>query len=152
MSESWLETRDPELDGPEIERRIEARMARRGATDADAVCEELQDLQIRPGADTSAAGVSTQETPEERVSRWLHECDIVPENYVIDWRVPMIGPIHAAIRRVIYAEIRRSVLPALTKQSHLNRAVLQTLSELCQENARLRQELEALRQNQEPER
>ena len=89
---------------------------------------------------------------EERVSRWLHECDIVPENYVIDWRVPMIGPIHAAIRRVIYAEIRRSVLPALTKQSHLNRAVLQTLSELCQENARLRQELEALRQNQEPER
>lgn len=151
MSESWLETRDPELDGSEIERRIEERMAQRVGTNVDAACEDVPDLQIRARVDTSATNLPSLEAPEDRVSRWLQECDIVPENYVIDWRVPIIGPIHAAIRRVIHAEIRRFVLPALVKQSHLNRAVLQTLSELCQENARLREELAELRQNQEPE-
>jgi hypothetical protein len=100
----------------------------------------------------SAGGTSSQETPEERVTRWLQEGDIVPENYVIDWRVPVIGPLHAAVRRVIHAEICRFLLPSLVKQSHLNRAVLQTLSDLCRENARLREELERLRQNQERER
>ena len=92
------------------------------------------------------------------VSRWLQDCDIVPANYVIDWRVPILGPIHAAVRRVIHAELRRFLLPALEKQSHLNRAVLLALAELCQENARLssdleqvRQELAQLRQDSEPD-
>jgi hypothetical protein len=83
---------------------------------------------------------------------WQDDCDLVPRNYTIDWRTPIMGPIHAAIRRIVNAEIRRYLLPALEKQSFLNRKVLQTLDELARENqalarenACLREEIERLR-------
>jgi hypothetical protein len=152
MSESWLEIKDPDLDAQEIERRIEARLARRGHDNSSTACD---DTDLEPGgrvAQQPDRAQAAQAPACEAVARWLHEYDIVPSNYVIDWRVPMIGRIHAAVRRVIHAEMRRSVLPALVKQSHLNRAVLQALSVLCEENARLRQELAELRQDREQER
>lgn len=152
MSESWLEGRDPDLDAHEIERRIEARIARRAPFGSSKACEDAALESGGQAAESPDAASPAQEAACDAVARWLQECDIVPTHYVIDWRVPIIGPIHAAIRRVIHAEMRRFVLPALIKQSHMNRAVLQALSELCQENARLRQELAEMRQNQEQDR
>jgi hypothetical protein len=149
MSESWLEVRDPDLDAHEIERRIEARRARRAPFDSSAACEDADQEPGGQAAESADAASPAQEAACDAIARWLQECDIVPAHYVIDWRVPILGPIHAAVRRVIHAEMRRFVLPALIKQSHLNRVVLQALSELCQENARLRQELAELRQSQE---
>jgi hypothetical protein len=149
MSESWLESEDPDLNAREIERRIEERMARRAGSGSSETCEEVVlDLDGQAVRSPDVA-LPAREAACEAVARWLQDCDIVPDSYVIDWRVPIIGPIHAAIRRVIHAEVRRYVHPALVKQSHLNRAVLQALDELCQENARLRQELSGLRQGRE---
>ena len=153
MGESWLEIPDEQLDAQEIERRIQERMAQRTGGEAGERALDRDQDGVLPGS-TPPVG----ESARNMVSRWLRDCDIVPANYVIDWRVPILGPIHTAIRRVIHAEMRRFLLPALEKQSHLNRAVLQALAELLQENARLssdleqvRQELAQLRQGQEPD-
>jgi len=143
MSESWLEIEDKELDAGEIQRRIEARLARRGAEDLRA-CPGLREAL---GQADSAAPAEVD--PADTVSRWLRDCDLLPARYEIDWRVPIVGPIHAAVRRLINAEIRRFLLPSLVKQSHLNRAVLRLLRALEQENARLRQEVARLRCRQE---
>jgi hypothetical protein len=133
MSESWLEVGDTELDAGEIRRRVEERMASRPPGDESAGCEDL------------ALDFDAPDATRDTVSCWLQDCDIVPAHYEIDWRVPVVGRIHAAIRRVIHAEVRRFVLPALEKQGHLNRAMLQALEELEEENARLRRELEQMR-------
>jgi hypothetical protein len=135
MTESWLEVGDEALDADEIRRRVEERMAARPPDKESVGCEDLEPV---PDAPDSAG---------DAISRWLQDCDIVPAHYEIDWRVPVVGRIHAAIRRLIHAEVRRFVLPALQKQSHLNRAMLQALGELGKENARLRREVEALRQS-----
>jgi hypothetical protein len=74
------------------------------------------------------------------------DCDIVPRNYLIDWGVPILGPIHAVVRRLINAEIRRYVLSSLEKQSYLNRQMLRVLNALVEENKRLRREIEELRE------
>jgi hypothetical protein len=152
MNESWLEIRDPDLDAQEIERRIGERMARRGTVASVAACEDVEQYPGGQVAESPEAVLPTQEAACDAVARWLQECDIVPDNYVVDWRVPIIGPIHAAIRRVIHAEVRRFLLSALIKQSHLNRALLQAVSQLCEENARLRKELTELRQDRERDR
>ena len=133
MNESWLEVGDRELDADEIRRRVEERMAGRPPGNEGPGCED-------PALDPDAPD-ATRDT----VSRWLQDCDVVPAHYEIDWRVPVVGRIHAAIRRVIHAEVRRFVLPALEKQGHLNRAMLQALDELGEENARLRCELAQMR-------
>jgi hypothetical protein len=71
--------------------------------------------------------------------------DIVPRYYAIEWRIPILGPIHAKVRRIINDEIRRYLMPSLRKQSTLNRQMLRALNDLGQENARLRQEIKGLR-------
>ena len=75
------------------------------------------------------------------------DCDIVPRRYVINWRMPILGPIHALVRRLINAEIRRYLLHALEKQSYFNRQILRIVTDLTKENERLRQEIEELRQS-----
>lgn len=85
----------------------------------------------------------------ETVSIRRRDCDIVPRNYVIDWRIPILGPAHALVRRIINDEIRRYLMPSLRKQSNLNRRLLRALRELSRENAELRQEIEKLRDEQQ---
>jgi hypothetical protein len=153
MSESWLEIGDEKLDAREVERRVEERLARREAGTVHAR-PEFDVGQGRPRADLQASDARS-----EILARWEQDCDLVPAHYEIDWRVPVIGRIHAAVRRVINAEIRRFLFPSLVKQSHLNRAVLRLLRDLEDENAQLRQELaqlyravEDLRRDREPDR
>jgi hypothetical protein len=89
----------------------------------------------------------------EWIAVWLRDCDVVPRNYRIDWRLPILGPIHAWIRRIINSEVRRYLVPALEKQSFLNRKTLEMLDTLLKRqkalsrtNEHLRQEIERLRE------
>ena len=146
MSDDWLELPDGEIDVAEIMQKIRMRVAERegavasDASDAAALAEALRAEMIGEPVDSSALG--------RRVSIRQNECDIVPRHYVIDWRIPILGPIHAVVRRVINAEIRRYLSPSLKKQSHFNRKVLRALKALAEENARLHQQIEDL-QNEE---
>jgi uncharacterized protein YaaN involved in tellurite resistance len=58
--------------------------------------------------------------------------------------MPILGPLHAVVRRLINAEIRRYLMPALEKQSSLNRQLLRLVAELVQENDRLRRRVDEL--------
>jgi len=148
MNKDWLEISDEGVNVQEIMRRIRERIARRdgmvfsGDTEnpisvADALWQEMiEDLSGEQGA-----------SPTLSIRR--RDCDIVPRHYVIDWRIPILGPIHAVVRRIINDEIRRYLMSSLRKQSSLNRRVVQLLRDLEQENARLRQEIEDLRRTQE---
>jgi len=146
MSDDWLELPDGEIDVAEIMQKIRMRVAERegavasDASDAAALAEALRAEMIGEPVDSSALG--------RHVSIRQNECDIVPRHYVIDWRIPILGPIHAVVRRVINAEIRRYLSPSLKKQSHFNRKVLRALKALAEENARLHQQIEDL-QNEE---
>ena len=142
MSDDWLELPDEEIDVAEIMQKIRMRVAERegnvgsDASDAAALAEALRAEMIGDPVDSSALG--------KHVSIRQNECDIVPRHYVIDWRIPILGPIHAVVRRVINAEIRRYLSPSLKKQSHFNRKVLRALKALAEENARLRQKIDEL--------
>lgn len=150
MTEEWLEVGDERIDAGEMMRRVRERMESRepggpgkGGQDPLAVAEAVRREVIgEPLFDTSLYGGT---------SIWDHDCDLVPHDYVIDWRMPLIGPAHALIRRVINDELRRYLDRSLDKQSHLNRQVLHVLQALVDENARLRREIEALRAAREDE-
>lgn len=142
MSEDWLEIPDEEIDVAEIMQKIRTRVAQRGDTvttdtpDPVAVAEALRAEMIGEPTDSSALG--------RHVSIRQNDGDIVPRHYVIDWRIPILGPIHAVVRRVINAEIRRYLSPSLKKQSHFNRKVLRALRALAEENVHLRRQIEEL--------
>lgn len=146
FSDDLIEIRDPEIEVAEIMRKIRRRVAQReGVASSEemepaAVAESLRAEMIGEPMDRSALG--------KHVSIRQSDCDIVPRHYVIDWRIPILGPIHAVVRRVINAEIRRYLMRSLKKQSHFNRKVLRALRSLAKENAQLRQQVEEL-QNQE---
>ena len=143
MSDDWLEIPDDAIDGGEIMQRIHERIARRTSTSPSekaespaAVAEALWKEMIGEPIGESASG--------SRILIRQRDCDVVPRGYVIDWRTPILGPIHALVRRIINAEIRRYLLPSLEKQSHVNRQMLRVLEGLVEENGRLRQQIEAL--------
>lgn len=143
MSDDWLEIPDGEIDVAEIMQKIRRRVARREdakaseSEDPTALAEQLWAEMIGEPVDNSALG--------KQVAIHQNDCDIVPRNYAIDWRIPILGPIHALVRRVINAEISRYLSRSLQKQSHYNRRVLRALRALAEENARLSREIEELR-------
>ena len=148
MGDDWLDIPDENIDAEEIMGRVRARIAHcSGASLSEeaespvAVAEALWQEMIGDTAGGSASG--------NHISIRQRDCDIVPRYYVIDWRVPILGPIHALVRRIINAEIRRYLLPALEKQSQLNRQMLRILEDLVKENGCLRREIEELRGTQE---
>jgi hypothetical protein len=149
MSDEWLEIADDVTDVEEIMRRIRERIATRGdapsvaaAQSPEAVADSLWSEMIADPSDEFALGDGKRGEP---VAIRQRDCDIVPRYYVIDWRVPILGPINAIVRRLINTEIRRYLLPSLEKQSRFNRKVRRVLKDLVRENARLRQELDELR-------
>lgn len=145
MADNWLEIPDEEVNVQEIMRQIRERIAARDSR-------EIGDL---PDEDPKALVTSLWEEIVGDASYLdgfplsLRECDIVPRGYIIQWRVPILGPIHAIVRRLINAEIRRYLLPALEKQSAVNRKIRSLLKDLVRENARLRRELNELRERME---
>jgi hypothetical protein len=142
VTDDWLEIPDEDVDAGQIMEQIRARVAGRvgpSSYEKDenpvAIADALRQDMIENATD--------REIPIQR-----RDCDIVPRNYVIDWRVPILGPIHALIRRIINAEIRRYLSSSLERQSHLNRQMLRVLDDLVEENERLRREIEELRESQ----
>jgi hypothetical protein len=132
---------DPSIDGTEVMERIRERMADRGddpflwetEETPEAVARRLRRQMIDVDVEN---GVVIGE----------RDCDIVPRDYVIDWRVPIVGRIHAVVRRIINAEIRRYLSSSLEKQSYVNRQMVRLLGDLAAENKRLRREVEELRE------
>lgn len=142
MTEKWLEIPDEDIDVEEIMQQIRDRVSRHG----DASSLEKEPAAVAEGLWQEMVGEPVDMPASLRhISIRQRDCDIVPRHYVIDWRIPVLGPIHAVIRRIINAEIRRFLLPSLKKQSQFNRKVRQALRHLAEDNARLRQELEELR-------
>ncbi len=146
MTDELIIIHDDQIDVQDIMRQIRANIARRTGTvpevDPVAVSDELWG-NIIGEADTRSA--------LEQIPLTRHDCEIVPQNYVIDWRNPVLGPPHAMVRRVINAEIRRYLDASLAKQTRFNETVLRTLRQLVQENATLRREIDQLRGQQSGE-
>ncbi|MGD2148201.1 MAG: hypothetical protein PVH41_16035 [Anaerolineae bacterium] len=144
MSGEWLEIPDPSIDASEVRDRVRDRMGVRSAKspslrldeDPEALVERLREQMI-------------DSDPEDALPVSEQDCDIVPRNYVIDWRIPILGPVHAWVRRIINAEVRRYLALSLERQSYLNRQFLRVLDDLVVENERLRQRIEELRDAQE---
>jgi hypothetical protein len=174
MSADWLEIDQCDIDACEVDHRVRERLSQRELpaqqeADSIAVARRLWRERIGPlveGAqvDRSPGDNIPEGVPESGwISTWQDDCGLVPQNYRIDWRIPILGPIHALVRRVINGEIRRYLKPSLEKQSFLNRRVLRMLDQLARqsqslarqnealarENARLREEVERLRRGKE---
>lgn len=131
---------DDQIDVEGIMQQIRANIARRkgqSKVDPVAISQELWESTIGDTArfQQQIGGISLSH----------YDCDIVPRNYVIDWRVPILGPINSIVRRVINTEIRRYLDVSLSKQTRFNQNVLRALRYLAQENQRLRQEIEEIR-------
>jgi len=143
VKENWIEVADEGIDAREIVERIRERMARRRkdlaleAKDLVSIAKSLWEEKIGASDGDLVLG--------GRVPFWQKDCDIMPRDYAIKWRVPILGPIHALVRRIIDNEIRCYLMPSLEKQSYFNRQVLRALEELDRENARLRQEIQELK-------
>lgn len=142
MADYWLEIPgENNVNVQEIMRHIRQRIAAREGEEAGEFAEEP----------ASVAASLWEEIIGEQSGIGIfplgpRECDIVPRGYTIEWRVPILGPLHAIVRRIINAEIRRYLLPSLEKQSAFNRKVRRILRDLIQENARLRQEIKELQE------
>jgi hypothetical protein len=143
VSDSWLEILDDSIDAADVRHRIRERIAARG--DLPPSWDIDEDPIIL--ADRLRKQMIDPDTEDDLPIR-EGDCDIVPRNYVIDWRVPIIGPIHAVVRRIINAEIRRYLSSSLEKQSYFNRQMLRVLKGLVEENKRLRHKVEELREDQ----
>ena len=143
MTDDLIIIHDDQIDVQDIMRQIRANIARRTGAAAEvdpvAVSDELWSNTIG-GAETRSA--------LEQIPLTRHDCDIVPQNYEIDWRNPVLGPPHAVVRRVINAEVRRYLDASLAKQTRFNETVLRTLRQLAQENAAMRREIDLLRAQQ----
>jgi hypothetical protein len=147
MSDDWLEIPDGEIDVAEVMQKIRIRVAQREdpaiseVADPESMAKALRAEMIGEPVDNSALG--------KHVSIRQNDCDIVPRRYIIDWRIPILGPIHAVVRRIINAEIRRYLSASLKKQSNFNRKILRALKSLAEENVQLREELSQFRDKKE---
>jgi SAM-dependent methyltransferase len=75
----------------------------------------------------------------------VEECEILPADYRIDWRHPIVGQAHATLRRQINAEVRRYVDAPLARQTRLNYRLTELLQTIVRDHSaaldRLQQQL-----------
>ena len=141
---SWLKIGDGTIDVANIIAQIQHKAAQQGEQNErpellgrtpEQIAQELHHTMLG-SPDSDQDGVLTIRQSD---------CDIIPNNYVIDWRIPILGPIHAVVRRLINDEIRRFLFPPLQKQSRINHQLLQAVNALIEENQHLRDEVNALK-------
>jgi hypothetical protein len=134
---------DDQIDVEEIMQQIRANIARRKGQPEQP---EIDPVAVSQEAWESTIGDITRFQQQLGGGPLTHhDCDIVPRDYVIDWRIPILGPIHSIVRRVINTEVRRYLDVSLSKQTRFNENVLRALRYLAQENRRLGQEIEEIR-------
>ena len=151
MSESWLEIPDPEVDEDAVAAEVQHRREERGQAGVGSrsglggADEEVPDpVEVAESLYRERFGRSREDPVVDDLAALMQDCGVVPENYAIDWRGPVVGRVHALVRQVINAEIRRYLLPMLEKQGYLNRRMLEALARLEEENAELRRALRRL--------
>ena len=83
MSEQWLEILDDNIDTDEIDRQVQQRLAQRKSA-----------ANVNPKAVSAAVWQDVIGNIDAEEKPWLRtqDCDVVPRNYVIDWRIPILGP------------------------------------------------------------
>ena len=145
MTDDLIVISEDQIDVQDIMRQIRANIARRkGESVSEAepdpldVSRELWDTMIGESVNAPQAF--------DRIPISRYDADIFPHQYAIDWHIPILGPIHAVVRRLINAEVRRYLDVSLRKQTRFNESLLCALRHLVQENHVLRQELDSLRQ------
>ena len=143
MKDDWLDIPDPGIDASEVREAVRERMAARTTPSASSGTEE----EPEPIVDRLRKRM-IESNPDDALPITEQDCGIVPRNYVIDWRIPILGPVHAWVRRVINTELRRYLALSLERQSYLNRQMLRVLHDLVLENRRLRERLEELEERQ----
>jgi hypothetical protein len=144
MADDLIEIHDDEIDVQDIMRQIRANIARRKGEPVEET--ELDPVALSRELWESAIGETARFQQQiDNIPLTHHDCDIVPRNYVIDWYIPILGPIHSLVRRVINAEVRRYLDASLNKQTRFNENVFRALRYLAQENYNLKRELEELR-------
>lgn len=137
--DEWLRFVDDQVSVQEIMLKIRERLAQRNHEELKDNPETLSEMLWH-----EMLGPVEEEATQKRIPLRQDECDIVPRHYVIEWRIPILGPLHALVRRIINDEIRRYLMPSLQRQSNFNLKVLRSLRGLAQENAQLRQQLAEL--------
>lgn len=140
MTDDLIIIHDDQIDVQDIMRQIRANIARRTT-----MVQELDPVAVSDELWSNTIGEAETRSLLEQIPLTRHDCDIVPQNYVIDWRNPVLGPPHAVVRRVINDEVRRYLDASLAKQTRFNETVLRTLRRLAKENAALRREIDQLR-------
>jgi len=143
MKDDWLDIPDPGIDASEVSEAVRERMAARTTPSASSGTEEEPEAIV-----DRLRKRMIESNPDDALPITEQDCDIVPRNYVIDWRIPILGPVHAWVRRVINTELRRYLALSLERQSYLNRQMLRVLHDLVLENRRLRERLEELEERQ----
>lgn len=131
MPDSWLKSPDPAINAAALSNLVDQRLAQQSPPplDGPSLAQEMWQAQFGQAVETGLPSVK--------------DCDIVPRDYQIKWQNPLLGPLNAFLRRLINAEIRRYLLPALEQQSVLNRQFAETLATLQAENQTLRAHLAA---------
>jgi hypothetical protein len=145
MSGDWLEIMDETIDTQAVARRVRERTAEHSHGELDGAATGIVALVD----DTWVEMIGAQNIRGQESDGLLigpDDCDVVPRDYAIGWRTPIIGPIHALVRRIIHAEVRRFVGPALERQSAINRQLLDAVENLVHQNACLREEIQRLRE------
>jgi hypothetical protein len=143
VSDDWLEIPDEDINVAEIMRNVRERIERRSG--------EVGPAQLEPSSVADALWKEMVDdgdgVPGEEGAAAIRQldCDVVPRHYRIEWRLPIVGPVHAVVRKLINAEIRRYLMPSLERQSTLNRKVRRKLRQVEKENADLRRQIDELR-------
>ena len=136
-SQPWFSVADEQVDVEavmdEIRRRVAVQQAREQATPGEDPEQLARQLFRQMIADRDSAGQLTYQ-----------DCEVLPQDYVIDWHIPVLGPLHGIVRRIINAEIRRYLEAGLTRQARFNRQMLLELQQLKQENRALRERIDVL--------
>ena len=140
MNDAWLEIADENINVEEIMEQIRQRLAQQGKAPT-----ATNPVEIADALRQEIIGDMDNPLIANRIPIRPKDCDIAPRNYKIEWRIPIIGHIHAFVRRIIDNEIRMFLFPSLDKQIRYNRRALWVMRSLAEENIRLQEEIDALR-------
>ena len=141
MSDAWLEIADENINVEEIMEKIRQRLAQQGKGSTT-----INPVEVADALRQEIIGDPENPLIANRIPIRPQDCDIAPRNYKIEWRIPVIGHVHAFVRRIIDNEIRMFLFPSLDKQMRYNRRALWVMRSLAEENIRLRNDLETLQE------
>lgn len=140
MNDTWLEIADENINIEEIMEQIHQRLEKQGE-----LFSSSDPVEVANTLRQEIIGDPENSLISNRIPIRPQDCDIIPRNYKIEWRIPIVGHIHALVRRVIDNEIRLFLFPVLDKQIRYNRRTLWVMRALVEENLQLREDVKKLK-------